>query len=230
MKPRPCNRSSHTIHWLTLLGAALVLLTVVGPVQADLIVTVQSVTAAPGSTGNTIEVDLTNTGAGAAGPIGAFSFGLSTTNPGITFTAATTATLGAPYIFDGLGLFGPNITNSTGTSLTASDLFSVIGSGTTLGAGATVGLGEVFFDVAPGTSPGPIAVILADYPTTSLSDDSFPVPNDIPITTLTNGTITVTGTGGGGTPTPVPEPSTLALLGTAGAALAGWRWRRRGDA
>ena len=225
MKPRTCLPPSHTTPWLMALIAAVAILALGGPARADLIITVQSVTANPGTTGNMLEVDLTNTGPAASPAIGAFSFGLSTTNPGITFTGATNATTLAPYIFDGLGLFGPNIDTSTGASLTASDLFSVIGSGTTIGAGATVGLGKVFFDVAPGTLGGPIDVILASDPTTSLSDTSFP-PNPIEITKLTNGTITVTGSGGGGG-TQIPEPPTLALLGSAGGILAGWRWRRR---
>jgi hypothetical protein len=220
------TRTNYLSRWLAMLGAAAVL-AAASQARADLIVSVQSVTANAGSTGNMLEVDLRNTGPGATVPIGAFSFGLSTTNPGITFTQATTATTLAPYIFDGQSLFGPNITNTSGTSLTAADAFATIGSGTSLGQGVTEGLGKVFFNVAAGTTPGPVTVTVTPYPTTSLSDTTIPIPNNIPITTLNSGTITIPGTTPPG-PT-IPEPSTALLAVLAWPAVAWWarRYRRR---
>jgi hypothetical protein len=168
--------------------------------RADFLISISSVNANAGSTGNTLEVDLTNTGTSAS--IAAFSFGISTNTPDINFTAATTSTM-APYIFAGDSLFGPVISTSTGQSLIASDLSA--SGGDVVGAGATVGLGEVFFDVAPGTSGGAVTVELTPYPTTSLAD---PAGNNVTFSG-SNGTITVAPL-----VSSVPEPSSLLLLST----------------
>src|SRR5215813_8248116 len=73
--------------------------------NASVIVAVQSASAAPGSSGNTFDVQLTNTGPSGI-TVGGFSFGISTGNPDISFRESNTST-SAPYIFDGLSLFGP---------------------------------------------------------------------------------------------------------------------------
>jgi hypothetical protein len=78
-----------------------------GRAPAALIMTVQSVTVLPGTTGNALDVTLTNTGPSSV-QIGGFAFEL-TTSAGITFTGATTATATAPYIFGGSSAFGPNL-------------------------------------------------------------------------------------------------------------------------
>jgi len=173
------------------------------PARASMIVSIQSVIANSPSSGNAFDVTLTNSGPGSV-TVGGFSFQLSVPAGFITFTSTTTATTLAPYIFAGFSLFGPTIsTFPSGQSMDGSDLYSVIGAGATIAAGATVGLGHVFFDIAAGAPAGPVTVTLAGFPATSLSD---PQGGDIPIGTLNNGTITVAG---------VPEPSTLmlALLG-----------------
>lgn len=104
-----------------------------------------------------------------------------------------------------------HIDSSNGQSLIASD-FSNGGSGDLVGAGGTVGLGEVSFDVATGASLGPLTVSLAGFPTTGLSDNlgtnlSF---------TGSNGTLTV-----------VPESSMLTLCTIGLVALVGGSWRRK---
>jgi len=179
--------------------------------DAQIIVSVESVAANAGDTGGGLDVTLTNSTAGAV-QIGGFSFELATNSTDITFTGVTTATTTAPYIFDGLGLFGPNIgTSSPGQTMDASDIFSIPSSGTTVGAGVTVGLGHVVFDVS-GSASGPYPVVLAGFPNTSLSDFDG---NVVEIGSLRAGFIRVTGA-------TTPEPGTLALLvGTAipGAAL-----------
>jgi hypothetical protein len=198
LPPNLCPR-----RWLTRFAAAMLLLAP-GAARADLVFNIESVSASAGSTGNTLDVTVTNTGPSAV-TVGGFSFEISTPTSNINFTDATTATTLAPYIFGGNSAFGPSIAISTGQALDASDSFFPFGSGSTLGAGATVGLGHVVFNVASGTPGGPITVSFTGGGFTSLSD---PDGNDIPITTLGTGTITVkSGT--------VPEPSTSVLLGFA---------------
>ena len=190
-----------------------------GPARAGLIVSVESVTANAGSTSDALDITLTNTGPSAV-TVGGFSFGVSVATTNITFTQANTSTTTAPYIFDGLSLFGPVISTSTGQSLTASDLFANIGSGTTLGAGVEVGLGHLLFDVSQTASSGPVTVSLASFPTTSLSDASG---NNIPINSLNGGAITIQSV------TAIPEPPSLvpAITGISAIALFLWRSRRR---
>src|SRR5947209_8664720 len=87
---------------LVLAALAVVLLTA-GPARADLVISVQNVTATPGSTGNTIEVDLTNT-TSATVTLGSFAFSLAVNNTNITFTSADNKTT-APYVFAGHSQF-----------------------------------------------------------------------------------------------------------------------------
>ena len=184
------------------------------PVKASLIVTVQSVTAAAGDINDAFDVTLQNTGGDVT--IGGFTFNVSTTDTNISFTDATTATTLAAYIFAGSSAFGPDLTgaNSGQTfALGPSDLSTIL-AGVTVAGGTTVGLGHVFFSVASGAAPGPFAVTLGATPAvTSLSD---PGGNNIPIDTLTNGTITITST---------PEPASLLL--SASVVLIGLGLRRR---
>ncbi len=184
-----------------LLFAAIGLLS--RPAQADIMVSADPVTVTAGSTGNQFDVFLTNDGPGAI-TVAGFSFGISVANPFISFTAATASTA-LPYIFGANSDFGPDlIVSNTGQSLLASDLYAIQNAGATIGAGSTVGLGRISFDVLAGATPGMISVTFASSPgTTSLSD---PGENDITIATLTSGSLTIAGT------TPVPEPSGIALL------------------
>ena len=166
--------------------------------HAELILTMESVTAAAGSSGNAFDVELINSGPSAV-TVGAFSFGIATANPNISFTDANTATVLAPYIFAGNSFFGPDLTGPTsGQSLTASDLYA-IPSGISLAAGTTVGLGHVLFDVSLSASAGAFAVNF-DLPKTSLAD---PLGSTLGLTALLPGEITITGGAA------VPEPSSL---------------------
>ena len=185
------------------------LLCVAPAARAGIIVTVQSVSASTGASGNTLEVDVQNTGASV--DIASFSFEISVpSSSGVTFTGADISTSLATYIFAGNSFFGPNIAFGTGTTLDAGDI-AVAGS-TTLGTGATLGLGLVSFDVAAGTTLGPVTVSLTGYPFTGLT---APDQSNVPIDTLETGTITISGGA-------VPEPSSLILgmLGLLGAAWA----------
>ena len=158
------------------------------------------------SSSNTLDIDLTNTGPTSIA-LGAFSFEIDVTDPHITFTSASTATV-APYVFAGNSLFGPIIsTSAPGQTLDGSDLRDVPGGGATIAAGATVGLGHALFDISAGDSPGSMTVMLSPFSATSLSD---PQGVNISVNTLTDGSITIAGA-------PVPEPSAamLALVGLA---------------
>jgi hypothetical protein len=169
--------------------------------RADLIISVGSVSVDAGTTGNSFDVDLTNTGPAVA-PIGGFTFGISIANPNVSFTDANTST-SAFYIFTGHSLFGPDLTGATsGQSLHTSDVFDTPNNGVAIDSGATVGIGHILFDVLPGASPGPFAVNLS-APFTSLSDFSGNVTR---IETLAAGQITIEGVGA------IPEPGTLGLL------------------
>jgi len=184
------------------------------PARASIIVSVQSVSASTGTSGNTLEVDVQNTGTPV--DVAAFSFEISVAaSSGVTFTGADINTSNSTYIFAGNSLFGPNIAFATGTTLDALDIATA--GFTTLGTNATLGLGRVFFDVAASApvSPPPVTVSLTDYPATSLTDPNL---GNIPIDTLNSGTITIT------PGTAIPEPSALisATLGLLGGA---WLWR-----
>jgi hypothetical protein len=206
--------------WCRSLSAAVagLVLCVAVPVRADLIVSVESVTASAGSTGNTLEVDVTNTGPSSV-DVAAFSFEISVPSAsGVTLTGADINTSLATYIFDGNSAQGPNIATATGTTLDASD--NAASGSTTLGAGVTLGLGRVFFDVASSAS-GVVPVTLSDFPATSLT---APTGDNIPINTLTNGTITIT------SPAAVPEPSTLVSASVLGILGGAWLIRRQGRA
>ena len=167
-----------------------------GRADAALIVSAPSLVALTGTSG-TFDVLLQNTGPSAVS-IGGFSFGISTTNPGITFTVANIST-GTTYIFNGNSFFGPNITISSGTSLTASDSADTPTSVSVL-ANSFVGLGHVAYSISGGAATGSFAITLSG-PATSLSTATG---TNIPVDTLTNGSITVSAT---------PEPASLGLVG-----------------
>ncbi len=171
-----------------------------------LIVSVQplSTPAAPGSTGNSFDVLLSNTGPTSV-TIGGFSFGITTTDTDVTFTDATTGTsVLTPYIFDGNSLFGPDIaTNSGAQEVVASD-YDADPVGATLGAGAVVGLGHVLYDVAPNATLGAFDLTLEAYPTTSFSD---PNGNTVTPDTFTNGVGLIAPATSG-----VPEPGSGFLM------------------
>ena len=196
-----------------ILASAILLLSV--PAKGDIVLSIESVTGAPGSTG-VFDVLLTNTGSSSVNVAGS-NFELTTADTNITFTDVTTSTTTAAYIFPD-SLFGPDITTfAISQSVEAGDL-DATGNGTDVAAGATYGLGSVSFSIDPGATDGEIAEIdFADFPNTSLSDSAGANVDFTP----TSGTITVQTSS-----TTVPEPSTALPL--AGAVLfAAWLIRRR---
>jgi len=179
-------------------------------IDAGTIFAVESTMAAPGSTGNGLDVLLETT---STLNIGGFAVEVTTTDPDITFTGATTGTA-ATYIFSGNSLFGPDIGTTTPPTQTfdASDLATA----TPTDISGTVGLAHFTFDVANDATPGPFTISLTTLGN-SLSD---PNGNTIAITGLDNGTITIE------QPSSVPEPAALGLSALALAAgLLIFRWK-----
>jgi len=182
--------------------------------HADLVINLQPVSDAAGSTGDTFDVTLTNTGPGSV-IIAGFSFGLSVGTTDLTFTDVTTGTT-EPYVFGADSLFGPDISvqpaNLPGQTLEAEDISLAPGGGSTIGSGVTVGLGEVTFNLSAGASSVgiPISFIEADDSLTDADGEAIAF-------SAVSGSIAVTG----GT-TATPEPVTFgflcaALIGLVGA-------------
>jgi hypothetical protein len=125
----------------------------------------------PGSSSNSADVTLTNTGASPV-TIGGFSFEITSTSNDVTFSDVTVSTVSVPYIFNGNSYFGPditlNITNS-GLTISAADNYGTSSAGITLTQNETLGLGNVVFALAAGTPLTPIPVNFTAYPTSSLS-------------------------------------------------------------
>jgi hypothetical protein len=206
---------THVPASLSAVLVALVLIAVPPSARASLVIDVQSVGANSPSSADAFDVTLTNIGPLSI-TLGSFSFGVSVTDPAITFTSATVATV-VPYVFAGQSLFGPTIsTSGPGQTLDASDIASA--SAATIAAGATVGLGHVFFSVAAGDTAGPKTVTLAIFPTTALSDDQ---DSNLPVSFFKNGTITIARTAS------VPGPSTILLMLTGITGLTFARRQRR---
>ena len=193
---------AHAGTWTLLAMAMAVFMMNSSSAWASVIVSVQSVTVAPGSSGDAFDILLTNSGPSSIN-VGAFSFGISTAYSLIDFTDANTSTA-VPYILTGDSLFGPDLTGAvSGQSLITSDVALQPLSGATLVSGTTVGLAHILFSVGANASPGSYAVDLTPFPATSLSDFSG---NAINIDTLSAGQITITGASS------VPEPSSIFLF------------------
>ena len=197
--------------------ASIALLGLAPPARANLLFSVQSVSANPGDVNDLLQVNVTNAGPGAV-DLGAYSFTIQTSSSDITFEQATTAT-SFPYVFAGNSLFGPvTSTSGPGQSLSASD-FPANSNATVIGAGVTFGLSEVSFDVAPG-APAEILPIEFNTSSTSASDSNLAA---IPLN-FSNGEITI------GSATPLPATLPLFATGLGGLGLLGWRRKRKAQA
>jgi hypothetical protein len=198
-----------------LAALAIACLFVSTPAKADIVLSIEDVIGAPGSSG-TFDVLLTNTGLSSQN-IAAFNFELTTADTNISFTDVTTDTTTATYIFPD-SFFGPDITTiASGQTVEAGDVDATF-NGTDVAPGATYGLGSVSYSIAGGATNGEIAEIdFSPYPQTSLSDSDF---NNVDFTAQ-SGTITVqTAT------STVPEPGTAFPLAAA-MLLAAFLIRRR---
>src|SRR5580698_10350371 len=121
----------------------------------DLILSFEPVSASPGSSGDTFDVLLTDSGSPGVSVAG-FNFTIQASSPAVTFTGVSTSTATAPYIFAGNSLLGPQIAGQVTPTVTA---FDIAASGsTTLNSGDVVGLGQVSFNVSPTVTAGPITL------------------------------------------------------------------------
>ncbi len=175
----------------------------------------------PGSSGDTLEIDLANTSSTNSYTLSAFSVGVDVGYP-ITVSSVNEMTA-ATYVFAG---------NSSGLTLSGLSPFYTISdqasiSNPTLAPDTTWGLGLLSFSVAPGASPGPVAVTIdpSSQLTGSAGRGGFGGGHGGSLSyTWQSGTIIVVSS--------VPEPSSVVAGGTAVAILAGAIWvrRRRRDA
>lgn len=176
----------------------------------------------PGDVGDSFDVLLTN-GTGAALSVAAFSFEVSSNDADVTLISADTFTSAAAYIFSGdsfdLISGGGPVNTSSGAKLDGSDLTNDF-TNVSIASGATVGLGEVFYNVAPGAALAPFTISFSGgAAANNLSDTSFNV-TDPDISGVLNLTITSP------SPTSSPEPSSLVLL-PAGLIALVWKARRK---
>jgi hypothetical protein len=214
--PRSSRRA-----WITGTLAALAIPWLLGGrAMAGLTIEVQpaNTNAVAGSSNNVLDLLLisdSTTPPGAS--LASFNVVLSApSGSGINFTGADTMT-GYPYVFAGDVSGGFTFTpgaNSAGLFDYANDLDAPIVPST------TYGLGEIFFSVDPGATPGMYPATISTL-TTSLTGgppDFFNLPYG-----TTNGQITVVAAS-------VPEPSTavMTILGLAAVGSA-WVRRRRAD-
>ncbi len=193
--------------------AAMTLLLAQAPVQAGgLVMSIEDLTGPTGGAG-TFEVLLTSTEAagGQSFDVAAFSFQLTVpTTAGVQFTAGSTATVAAPYLFDGTGTatVDPTFTLANvpppKTTVTGSDAEWTYRS-IAVAPEAVFSLGLISYSVGPSAPGGdvPISFISSG---TSLSNASG---TEIDLTTDDHaGVIHITGTA-------VPEPSSLVLVASA---------------
>lgn len=203
-KMRNSRSSRSSFQFFPALAAAILLSLFAPAVHADgLIVSLSSLSnVAAGSTGNSFDVLLTNSG-GSDVSIDGFFFGVSSSSADVTFTDANTSSTTATYIFDGDSLFGPDIIGpgSTATDISGSDIGL---SSFDLTPGTTVALGHVLFHISPSAPTQTVTFNLDAFPGTSLSDEAGA---DIPIATLNGGQFEIIGNSA-----PVPQPATLLLL------------------
>jgi hypothetical protein len=194
--------------------SAVIALTGAPAARADLQFSVQPVAASPGDVNDTLEVDATNTGSSVV-DLAAFAFEINTLSSDIEFQQSTTATVLAPYVFfAGNSLVdtyfgGVNSIDGPGQTLDVSDVVLTPNTFADIAAGATVGLGEISFNVAPDAVDGLDAVDLNPAQTSASDQFGYAIPLD-----FSNGGITVT---------TVPEPSgalTLLVIAVAGFLMA----------
>jgi hypothetical protein len=185
------------------------------PAHGTTLVSIESVSAGPGTVGDSFDVVLTNTGPSAT-TVGSFTFNILTLDTDISFTDVTTGTTAATYIFPS-SFLGPDLTGpNTGQTFAVEPFDLSIAGDVTIGAGDTVGLGHVVFDVANGATFGTFAVTLGPTPAvTSLANSG----GNVTIDALDDGDIMIVS----------PEPATVLPAGLAFlvAAAARRRLRRR---
>ena len=188
------------------------------PMHAGTVLSIQPGTSSanPGGSG-AFNVVLTNTGTSGVS-IGGFAFQVSVASPDITLTGADFSSV-PTYIFAGHSFdmdFSLPLNTDSGATLDAIDSYDVALSGIILGAGQSLGLGEVFFSVANPAATGPFPVTFTGSPTIGSNNDLGDANgNTFAIDSFVNGSIDI-----------VPEPTSLLLMAAGTAGLLGLRRRR----
>jgi len=145
------------------------------PARAQMIMGITTNSFTPGSSTNSLDVTLTNTGTSPT-TIAGFSFEITAASNNVTFESVTDNTVSGAYIFAGNSLFGPNIelnaVSNSGQTISGADNFKTPDGGTTLAAHQTLGLGNVLFTLSPSTPLAPINITFTPYPTSSVSDSN----------------------------------------------------------
>lgn len=205
--------------------------------RADIIFSIEptSTTANLGDTGDSFDVVMTNSGSSAIS-VSAFDFEVAVDAgvagySDITLTGADFNTGATPYIFPLSNSFdsqnGLTLNIDSGQYLDASDATND-GTGVTIGAGDSVALGDVLFDVSATATPGSIPVTFSAFIDGVLADENnLAGPcscaggyETINVDEFESGTIDIQ------TPSAVPEPSTALPLAAA-ILLGSWFIRRR---
>jgi hypothetical protein len=200
------------------LGLALAWVACAAPAaRAGLVLGVASGTATPGSSTNSFDVTLSNSGPSDV-EIAGFQFAITASSGDVSFRDVNISTVSAPYIFAGNSIFGPDIITSVpgGNSVSAEDNFSTPHAGATLMVGQTLDLGHVVFALSLNAPQTPIPLTFS--PTdTSVNDQNG---NNLSVTIPASGALTIR------VGAAVPEPVSL-LLGLQGMLLTGYVLRRR---
>jgi hypothetical protein len=191
------------------------------PAHGQMVMGISTNTAVAGSSSNSIDVTLTNEG-GSAVTIAGFQFEITAASSGVNFTDVQTGTLSTSYIFGVNSAFGPDITlpnsmsGNYGQTISAEDNYSVGSAGASIGAGQTVGLGNVIFALSANTPVGSNIGITFNSSYSSLND---PSSNNVAVSFASSQSIG---------PTAVPELPPAALIGIGLFVGAGVQLRRHG--
>lgn len=207
-------RMAHCVVSLAVLGLTSLV------AQAAIVVSAETVSAAPGSTGY-VEVFLQNSSA-VPEELSAFSGDLVLSGSGVRFTGVDDQTT-RPYVFGSEGTGVLSFDSFPNTGFIASDISLNAAGFVSLLPGATYGLARVQFDVASAASGGLRPITFKIGPTTELVNE-LGVPYAAPNLAFTSGGINVLGPVAA-----VPEPSSTAifLIGSGSTILAARKRSRR---
>lgn len=192
---------------LTVFAVGFVVMCCPAPIRADLVMSLGSMIG-PTAGHGTFEVLLSNTNptVDASYTVAAFSFELSVpVTSGVEFTGASTDTVGASYLFQGIGQgsIGPTFTLSLdtfpNTDFTGSDSTFPLLKDVVIDPGKSLGLGLIAYEIKPWTPTGQVQVTFVDIGTslTTAVEAAVPFTTDV-----RGGIISITSTA-------VPEPSTF---------------------
>lgn len=192
-------------------------------VRAEFIVSAETVTVAPGSTGF-VQILLMNAFA-TSETLSSFSVDMALGGTGVQFTGVDDQTNPA-YVFDGFGTGTLTFDTFPNAGFILSDVSLNADGFVTLSAGQTVGLGRIAFEVDNNAAQGLRPITFTRGPTTLFTDAANNVYADSDVS-LQSGGINVQGSASA-----VPEPTTATLLviGSGCGLFVAWRKKQKGTA